>query len=66
MSNITKILIGKLRDDFQYTQSMIAKKLNVDQKTISNWERGITFPTIVNITDMCDLLNLELIIVNKS
>ena len=37
--------IRELRMKAKLTQEQLAKKMNVDQSTVSLWERGKTFPT---------------------
>lgn len=50
-ARITGNLISELRKSKGYTQSELAKKLNVSDKTISKWENGIAKINI--FTDLC-------------
>lgn len=42
-----------------FTQSELAEKLMVKNTTISNWEKGISNPDIMYITDICNILQVE-------
>ena len=42
-----------LRVNKDYTQKIAAKKMGVSQKTLSNWENGITFPNQQQIEMIC-------------
>ena len=40
------LFIAKLRKEKQITQAELAKRLNVTDKAVSRWERGLGFPDI--------------------
>lgn len=50
------ILIKKLRTEQQMTQRELADKLNLSDKTISKWERGLGCPDISLLGDLSDIL----------
>lgn len=41
-----------LRVNAGYTQVEAAKALNITPETLSNWERGKSFPTVPQITEI--------------
>lgn len=50
-----KMTLKALRVNKEYTQSIAAKKMGVSQKTLSNWENGITFPDQKQIEKICEV-----------
>jgi transcriptional regulator with XRE-family HTH domain len=48
-----KMKLKALRVNKEYTQKVAAKKIGVSQKTLSNWEKGITFPDQKQIEKIC-------------
>lgn len=50
--------IADKRREANLTQEELAKKLYVIPTTISKWERGITYPDITAITNLCKELNI--------
>ncbi len=40
------------------TQEELANRLNVISTTVSKWERGITYPDITMITNLCKELHI--------
>ena len=50
-----KMTLKALRVNKEYTQSVAAKKMGVSQKTLSNWENGITFPDQKQIEKICEV-----------
>ena len=50
-----KMTLKALRVNKDYTQKTAAKKLGVTQKTLSNWENGITFPNQKQIEAICEV-----------
>ena len=56
-----EIVIGDklkaLRKSYGYTQEKLAQLLNVDQRTISNWENGISEPSLELLAKLCEIFN---------
>ena len=44
--------IAQLRDEAGYTQQRLAIIVGVSQATMSDWERGVTFPTWRNLNKL--------------
>lgn len=51
--------IAEKRKEVGLTQEELANKLYVIPTTISKWERGVTYPDITVITDLCKELNIS-------
>ena len=51
--------IKLLRNRLGFTQKDLAEQLNVTDKAVSKWERGISAPDISIITVLADLLNTD-------
>ncbi len=51
--------IAEKRKEANLTQEELANKLYVIPTTISKWERGITYPDITMITNLCKELNIS-------
>ena len=47
--------LRNLRTSFNMTQEALAKTLNVDQRTISAWERGICEPSFILLAKLCEI-----------
>ena len=47
----------RFRKEHQYTQEKLAQLLNVDQRTISNWENGISEPGLELLAKLCEIFN---------
>lgn len=52
-------LIIKNRKEKNMTQKELADKLNVSDKTISKWERGLGCPDIASINDLAETLGVN-------
>lgn len=52
-------LIALRRKEKDLTQKELAKKLNVGEKTISKWERGINAPDIALVSPLCKILDIS-------
>lgn len=56
-------MLGKklleLRNETKMTQKEIAAKLNVSEKSYSNWERNIYYPKIVNLIKLSKLFKVR-------
>ena len=53
-------IILELRKSRQWTQSQLAKKLNVGDSTIAMWENGSRTPTRAKYEAIADLFNVDL------
>lgn len=51
--------IAEKRKEVNLTQEELANKLYVIPTTISKWERGISYPDITVITNLCKELNIS-------
>ena len=58
--------IASLRKENNMTQADLAKKLQVTDKAISKWERGLGFPDINTMEYLADALNVSIIELMKS
>lgn len=52
-------VIRTLRQEQQMTQKQLADSLNISDKTVSKWERGLGCPDISMIPDLSDLLGVD-------
>ena len=53
--------ISELRKDNGMTQVDLAKKLQVSDKAVSRWERGLGFPDISTLEPLAIALNVNLL-----
>ncbi|WP_018213266.1 helix-turn-helix domain-containing protein [Desulfitobacterium hafniense] len=53
--------IATLRKEKNWTQAELAQKLNVTDKAISKWERGLGFPDIKTIEPLADALGVSVL-----
>lgn len=53
-------LIRNLRIEKKMTQNQLAEKLNVSDKAISKWERGLGCPDISLLNDLSNVLNTNI------
>lgn len=53
-------LINELRRNKDMTQLVLANKLNVSDKTISKWERGMGCPDISTVGRLSEILGIDL------
>lgn len=51
-----RTIIFENRKKQNYTQEQLADKLNISSKSVSNWERGVSYPDILLIPKLCELL----------
>ncbi|MDE5563239.1 MAG: helix-turn-helix domain-containing protein [Clostridiales bacterium] len=52
------IRLKEVRIEKSYSQSKLAERLNVDQRTISNWEKAVRepdFDMLIKITQLFDV-----------
>lgn len=57
--NKTGKFIVLIRKEKGLTQRELAEKLNLSEKTISKWERGVGFPDISLILPLCKCLEID-------
>ena len=53
-------LIRKLRKEHNMTQKQLADKMNISDKAVSKWERGLGLPDISLISELTDILGANL------
>ncbi|MGN0526727.1 MAG: helix-turn-helix domain-containing protein [Acutalibacteraceae bacterium] len=53
-------LIFKLRKEQNLTQLQLAEKMNISDKTVSKWERGLGCPDVSLLTDLSDIFGVDL------
>lgn len=53
-------LIRKLRKEKDMTQKQLADKMNISDKAVSKWERGLGLPDISLISELTELLGVDL------
>ncbi len=51
--------IAEKRKEKNLTQSELADKLFVTKTAVSKWERGVTYPDITLISDLCNVLEVD-------
>lgn len=54
-----KITLEAARVNQGFTQKEAAKKLGVSNKTLFNWEKGISFPPADKVSLICTLYKVE-------
>ena len=52
--------IKELRKEKQLTQKELGEKLNITDKAISKWERGLSFPDIAVLKDLADFFDIDI------
>ncbi len=60
------LFIAATRKENQLTQAELAKKLQVTDKAVSKWERGLGFPDINTIEPLADALGVSVLEIMKS
>ena len=53
-------LILRLRKESNMTQKQLADAMNISDKTISKWERGLSFPDITILNPLADVLEINI------
>lgn len=53
-------LIYKLRHEKSMTQRQLADKMNISDKTISKWERGLGCPDVSLLSELSELLDVNI------
>ena len=54
-----KISLRAARVNAGYSQKEAADLLGVSNKTLGNWEKGVTFPPVDKIPAICDLYGVS-------
>lgn len=49
--------LKNLRKSFNMTQGELAKLLNVDQRTVSAWEKKVCEPNFEILSKLCEIFN---------
>lgn len=52
--------IAKLRKEKNMTQKELAEKLHLTDKTISKWEKGLSFPDIATLEPLSELFDVSI------
>lgn len=52
--------ISLKRKELNITQTELAEKLNITDRAVSKWERGICLPDASNIIELCKILNISI------
>lgn len=52
-------IIVRLRKEKNITQKQLADKLNVTDKAVSKWERGLSYPDITSISKLASVLGVD-------
>ena len=52
--------IAKKRQENSYTQESLAEALDISNRAISKWERGICLPDASRIPEICKLFNITI------
>lgn len=58
--------VAERRKELKMTQKDLATKIQVTDKAVSKWERGLGFPDITTIECLADALNVSIIELMKS
>lgn len=59
MDNEMGRLISSLRKEKNMTQQELADKLNITDKAVSKWERGLSYPDISLIPKLSEILDID-------
>lgn len=51
--------IRELRLKKKMTQKQVAEKLDCTLQLVSNWERGVSYPSASKLDQLCDVLKLN-------
>jgi len=55
-----KISLKALRVNADMNQETAAEKLNITVKTLQNWEGYVTFPTAIQLLNICKIYGCEM------
>ena len=53
-------LIQKLRKERGWTQKYLADKMNISDRTVSKWERGLGLPDVGLLKNLSDIFGIDL------
>ena len=53
------LFIAEKRKEKNLTQAELAQMLFVTKTAVSKWERGVTYPDITLISDICSVLDVD-------
>jgi transcriptional regulator with XRE-family HTH domain len=53
-----KITMKAARVNAGLTQKQAAKEMKISNKTLSSWEKGTSYPNVVQIKAICQLYNV--------
>ena len=53
-------IIRELRTEREMTQKQLADKMNISDKTVSKWERGLGCPDVSLLSELSDLLEVDI------
>lgn len=56
---MVKILLRAARVNAGFSQKEAADRLGVSNKTLGNWEKGVTFPSADKIAEICELYGVS-------
>ena len=51
--------IKQLRENAGYSQSVLAKKLNVTRSAVNAWEMGISVPSTQSLVELADIFDVS-------
>lgn len=52
--------IAKCRKDKKLTQQQLAEKLDITDRAVSKWERGLSLPDVSIMLELCEILGITL------
>ncbi|MCL1901693.1 MAG: helix-turn-helix domain-containing protein [Firmicutes bacterium] len=52
--------LKRIRGELNLQANEIAKKLNVAATTVSAWEKGKSYPDVLKLIKLCEILNVSL------
>ena len=55
------VFLAQIRKEKKMTQAQLAEKINVTDKAVSRWERGLGFPDITTLEPLADALGVSLL-----
>lgn len=55
------LFVSQLRKEHGMTQKELGEKLNITDKAISKWERGLSYPDICMLEDLSKALDVTIV-----